>query len=92
MELTRHFPHLHLCGEPAPPEYTYIDTYAGQGDQSGHSTDHAGLRPATANLIVYDRDIITDGYIQLSDKPGLGIEINRDFANRRLMEGEGWWG
>ena len=23
------------------PQYTYIDTYAGQGDHSGHSTYHA---------------------------------------------------
>jgi hypothetical protein len=25
------------------PQYTYIDTYAGQGDHSGHSTYHSGL-------------------------------------------------
>ena len=45
-----------------------------------------------ANLITYDREIIQDGHIQLSDKPGLGLDINKDFATKYLMEGETWWG
>jgi len=36
--------------------------------------------------------IIQDGYIQLSDKPGLGLDINKDFATKYLLEGETWWG
>ena len=44
------------------------------------------------NLIVYDREIIQDGYIQLSDKPGLGLDVNKDFASKYLMDGEKWWG
>ena len=43
-------------------------------------------------LIVYDREIIKDGHIQLSDKPGLGLELNKDFAMQHLVEGEQWWG
>jgi L-alanine-DL-glutamate epimerase-like enolase superfamily enzyme len=27
-------------------------------------------------LIEYDREMIQDGYIQLSDKPGLGLDLN----------------
>ncbi|MEO8598162.1 MAG: mandelate racemase/muconate lactonizing enzyme family protein [Candidatus Solibacter sp.] len=44
------------------------------------------------NLIVYDREIIQDGHIQLSDKPGLGLDLNKDFVAQYLMEGETWWG
>ena len=44
------------------------------------------------NVIVYDREIIKDGYIQLSDKPGLGLELNKDFVTKYLMDGEIWWG
>lgn len=44
------------------------------------------------SLINYDRDIIKDGYIQLSDKPGLGLELNKDVAMKHLVEGEKWWG
>lgn len=58
-------------------------------DYTENSRDgHAGWQ----NLVVYDRDIIKDGYIQLSDKPGLGLEINKDVAQKYLVEGEKWWG
>jgi L-alanine-DL-glutamate epimerase-like enolase superfamily enzyme len=43
-------------------------------------------------LVEYDRDIIKDGYIQLSDKPGLGLDLNKDVAMKYLVEGEKWWG
>ncbi len=43
-------------------------------------------------LIDYDRDIIKDGYIQLSDRPGLGLDLNKDVAMKYLVEGEKWWG
>lgn len=51
-----------------------------------------GSRAGEGDVIVYDREIIQDGYIQLSDKPGLGLEINKDVAVKHLMEGEVWWG
>ena len=44
------------------------------------------------SLIIYDREIIQDGYIQLSDKPGLGLDVNKDVATKYLMDGEKWWG
>jgi L-alanine-DL-glutamate epimerase-like enolase superfamily enzyme len=55
----------------------------------GHET--FGVRGDMANVIVYDREIIKDGYIQLNDKPGAGFEINPDVAKRYLCEGEEWW-
>ncbi|HEX2632783.1 MAG TPA: mandelate racemase/muconate lactonizing enzyme family protein [Bradyrhizobium sp.] len=63
-------------------------------DFLGHETFdfRNGNRAGEGDLIVYDREIIKDGYIQLSDKPGLGVEINKDFASRYLMDGETWWG
>lgn len=51
-----------------------------------------GNRAGEGDLVVYDREIIKDGYIQLSDKPGLGLELNKDFASKYLMDGEAWWG
>lgn len=44
------------------------------------------------DLIVYDMDIIKDGHIQLSDRPGLGLDLNKDIAIKNLVEGEKWWG
>ena len=49
---------------------------------------HAGWE----TLVVYDREIIQDGYIQLSDKPGLGLDLNKEVAMKYLVEGEKWWG
>ncbi len=51
-----------------------------------------GRRAGEDQLIVYDREIIRDGHIQLSDKPGLGLDLNKDAAMKYLMEGERWWG
>jgi len=51
-----------------------------------------GSRAGESDVIVYDREIIQDGFIQLSDKPGLGVEINKDVAMKHLMDGETWWG
>src|SRR5690606_35584038 len=36
-----------------------------------------GRRAGEEELIIYDRESIQDGHIQLSDKPGLGLEVNR---------------
>ena len=58
-------------------------------DYSENSRDgHANWE----KLVIYDREIIKDGHIQLSDKPGLGLELNKDFAMEYLVEGEEWWG
>ena len=51
-----------------------------------------GSRAGETDVIIYDRELIQDGYIQLSNKPGLGVEINKDVATKHLMDGETWWG
>jgi len=51
-----------------------------------------GPRAGETDVIIYDRELIQDGHIQLSDKPGLGVEINKDVAMKHLMDGETWWG
>ena len=63
-------------------------------DFMGHETFDFknGPRAGEGDLIIYDREIIADGHIQLSNKPGLGLDLNKDFASKHLMEGEKWWG
>jgi L-alanine-DL-glutamate epimerase-like enolase superfamily enzyme len=36
--------------------------------------------------------ISKNGFVQVSDKPGLGIELNPDVVKAHLVEGERWWG
>jgi L-alanine-DL-glutamate epimerase-like enolase superfamily enzyme len=43
-------------------------------------------------FVVYDRPIFKDGRIQLSDKPGFGVELNEDYVRAHLAPGEVWWG
>jgi L-alanine-DL-glutamate epimerase-like enolase superfamily enzyme len=51
-----------------------------------------GAHAGWDSLIEYDREMIKDGYIQLSDKPGLGLDLNKEVAMKYLVEGEKWWG
>ena len=63
-------------------------------DFIGHETFDFknGSRADNDKLIVYDRELIEDGYIQLSDKPGLGLDLDKNFAIKHLVDGEKWWG
>ena len=35
---------------------------------------------------------IKDGFIEVHDRPGLGIELNPDVVRAHLAPGEAWWG
>jgi L-alanine-DL-glutamate epimerase-like enolase superfamily enzyme len=44
------------------------------------------------DVLGYDKEMVKDGYIQLSDRPGLGIELNEELIkNKYLCEDEEWW-
>jgi L-alanine-DL-glutamate epimerase-like enolase superfamily enzyme len=43
-------------------------------------------------VLLLDGPYIKDGFIQVTDKPGLGIELNPDVVRAHLAPGEAWWG
>jgi L-alanine-DL-glutamate epimerase-like enolase superfamily enzyme len=43
-------------------------------------------------ILGYDKPLVKDGHIQLSDRPGLGIELNEELVKRYLADDETWWG
>jgi L-alanine-DL-glutamate epimerase-like enolase superfamily enzyme len=43
-------------------------------------------------LLLLDIPYIHNGFVQVTDKPGLGVEVNPDVARGHLAEGEMWWG
>jgi L-alanine-DL-glutamate epimerase-like enolase superfamily enzyme len=43
-------------------------------------------------VLVLDIPYIKDGFVQVADKPGLGIELNPDIVKAHLATGERWWG
>ncbi|HEX4592805.1 MAG TPA: mandelate racemase/muconate lactonizing enzyme family protein [Bryobacteraceae bacterium] len=43
-------------------------------------------------LLLLDGPYIKDGFVRVTEKPGLGIELNPDTVRARLAPGETWWG
>jgi len=43
-------------------------------------------------ILLLDGPYIQDGYIRLTERPGLGVELNLDVVKAHLAEGERWWG
>jgi L-alanine-DL-glutamate epimerase-like enolase superfamily enzyme len=43
------------------------------------------------DVLGYDKELVKDGYLQLTDRPGLGIELNEDLLKSYLVDGEDWW-
>jgi len=43
-------------------------------------------------VLVLDGPYIKDGFVQVTNKPGLGITLNPDVVKAHLVAGETWWG
>jgi L-alanine-DL-glutamate epimerase-like enolase superfamily enzyme len=43
-------------------------------------------------LLQLDGPYIQDGFVRVTDKPGLGVELNPDVVKAHLAPGETWWG
>ena len=44
------------------------------------------------DVLGYDKEMIVNGHIQLSDRPGFGIELNEELIRGKyLVDGETWW-
>ena len=50
-----------------------------------------GKRDWMDDVILHERPIVEGGYIQVPEKPGLGIELNPDVVKSHLAEGETYW-
>ncbi|NND34073.1 MAG: mandelate racemase/muconate lactonizing enzyme family protein [Saprospiraceae bacterium] len=44
------------------------------------------------DVIVHDKPLCQNGFVEVTDKPGLGIELDPDVVRAHLVEGEKWWG
>ena len=44
------------------------------------------------DVLGYDKPMLLNGHIQLSDRPGFGIELNEELIKEKyLVPGETWW-
>jgi L-alanine-DL-glutamate epimerase-like enolase superfamily enzyme len=60
-------------------DYIALETITGEGDWMD-------------KVLVLPGPYIKDGYIEVHDRPGLGIELNSDVVRAHLAAGETWWG
>jgi L-alanine-DL-glutamate epimerase-like enolase superfamily enzyme len=43
------------------------------------------------DVIVHEKPVIKEGFVEISDRPGLGLELNRDVVKAHLAPGEVYW-
>ena len=43
-------------------------------------------------VLLLDKPYIQNGFVQVTDQPGLGVELNPDVVKAHLAPGERWWG
>ena len=49
-------------------------------------------KPWWQDLILHDGPLVQDGHIAVPEGPGLGIELNPDEVQKRLADGDEYWG
>jgi L-alanine-DL-glutamate epimerase-like enolase superfamily enzyme len=89
----------HVFGLPMANHNTgsQVCTYA-SAQWAASIRDYIGLETITGEggwmdqVLLLDGPYIKDGFIQVTDKPGLGIELNPDVVRAHLAPGETWWG
>ena len=89
----------HVFGLPMANHNTgsQVNTYA-SAQWAASIRDYIALETITGEggwmdqVLLLDGPYIKDGFITVSDKPGLGIELNPDIVRAHLAPGETWWG
>ncbi|MBY0504215.1 MAG: mandelate racemase/muconate lactonizing enzyme family protein [Bryobacteraceae bacterium] len=77
---------------PASPVGTIASCHAAASMRDFRIHELAKYIPWWQDLVIHDGPIIEKGYHRITDKPGLGIELNPDVAKKHLAPGETWWG
>jgi L-alanine-DL-glutamate epimerase-like enolase superfamily enzyme len=89
----------HMFGLPMANHNTgsQVHTYA-SAQWAASIRDYIALETITGEggwmdqVLILDGPYIKDGFVQVSDRPGLGIELNPDVVRAHLAPGETWWG
>ena len=89
----------HVFGLPMANHNTgsQVNTYA-SAQWATSIRDYIALETITGEggwmdqVLLLDGPYIKDGFIQATDKVGLGIELNPDVVRAHLAPGETWWG
>jgi L-alanine-DL-glutamate epimerase-like enolase superfamily enzyme len=89
----------HIFGLPIANHNTGCQVYTYAAAQWAASIrDYVSLETITGEggwmdqVLALEGSYIKDGFIQVTDKPGLGIALNPDVVRAHLVAGETWWG
>jgi L-alanine-DL-glutamate epimerase-like enolase superfamily enzyme len=89
----------HIYGMPMANHNTGSQVYTYAAAQWAASIrDYMALETITGEggwmdqVLVLDGPYIKDGFIQVTNKPGLGITLNPDVVRAHLAPGDVWWG
>jgi L-alanine-DL-glutamate epimerase-like enolase superfamily enzyme len=89
----------HMFGLPMCNHNTGSQVHTYAAVQFGASIrDYIALETITGEggwmdqVLLLDGPYIKKGFVQVNDKPGLGIELNPDVVKAHLARGETWWG
>jgi len=89
----------HVFGLPMANHNTgsQVCTYA-SAQWAASIRDYVALETITGEggwmdqVLLLEGPYIKDGFIQVTDRPGLGIELNPEVVRAHLAPGETWWG
>ena len=89
----------HIFGLPMANHNTgsQVCTYA-SAQWAASIRDYMALETITGEggwmdqVLALDGPYIKDGFIQVTNKPGLGMVLNPDVVRAHLVQGETWWG
>ncbi|MGA1998106.1 MAG: mandelate racemase/muconate lactonizing enzyme family protein [Bryobacteraceae bacterium] len=80
------------CHNPASPVGTIASCHAASAMREFRIHELAKWIDWWPDLVVREGPFWNDGYFTIQDKPGYGIELNKDVAMAHLAPGETWWG
>jgi L-alanine-DL-glutamate epimerase-like enolase superfamily enzyme len=80
------------CHNPASPVGTIASCHAASAMREFRIHELAKWIDWWPDLVVREGPFWKDGYFTIQDKPGYGVEINKDVAMAHLAPGESWWG
>lgn len=81
-----------LCHNMCSPVGTIASGHACMAIRSFVALESDSVElPYWQDIIQRDGPIYKDGYLELPNKPGLGVELNEEVCRKRLAPGTGWF-
>ena len=77
---------------PASPIGTVASVHAAASMRTFRVHELAKYIDWWQDLVITEKPLIQDGYMEIIEKPGYGLTVNEDVARAHLAPGEVWWG